>query len=148
MKRQVARIPDADFVALHHGFGLVHLEQPQLDEAAVAARANALGQYHQGRESEEEDCRIVAEAELGGRARAPYVRRAATEAPSTASAAPDTDTLRLLDRPCDSSKRNTNQVPRQVPPALRRALVALRGECAKGYDTGRAASPARTAHSA
>lgn len=66
VKRQVARIPDADLRALHQGFELVHLEEPQLDEATVATRARELGQYHKGDQREEEDCRVVAEAELAG----------------------------------------------------------------------------------
>jgi predicted nucleic acid-binding protein len=46
-----------------------NLEEPQVDDAAATARAKKLGQYHQAREGgekrrREEDCRVVAEAEL------------------------------------------------------------------------------------
>lgn len=64
VKRQVARIPDADFRTLHQGFLMVHTEEPQLDEASIASRARKLGQHHKGDQGEEEDCRVVAEAEL------------------------------------------------------------------------------------
>lgn len=66
VRRQVARIADTDLRALHQGFELIHLDEPRLDEATVAIRARELEQYHKGGPGEEEDCRIVAEAELAG----------------------------------------------------------------------------------
>lgn len=64
VKCQVARITDADRRSQHQGFGQVHLDEPLVDEASVVARARNLNQYHKGGQGEEEDCRIVAEAEL------------------------------------------------------------------------------------
>lgn len=69
VKSQVARIPHGDFRTVHRGFLRVHLEEPQVDDAAATARAKELGEYHQAREGaekrrREEDCRVVAEAEL------------------------------------------------------------------------------------